>query len=363
MRQLGPGAMVALLIAVLIRQCLPVEFSYSQSINLPIGWTDFMSFLWIDLKKGDGELLLCSAFFVIWLLGAILLIVRALYLQRKLYNVVTLMEEAPEELLKMCGLTQENLKETKKVKIVMSPINESPYLIGIRKPYIVLPKWNWKQENLTYVIKHELYHLKNHDIIWKQFISFICLLFWWNPFVYLLQRRLFCLIESQNDLRVVTGKTREEKFFYMECLINAVKNTMNFSRSFTLSFGNKHKKELEERLYFIDEGVHRTKQTNILCVTLMAIVFLSTAIVIKPIFPSLPNNEENGIAIDKDNSFLVERDGTYDVYVLIDGKYQYVFNDTERKHFSKNIKVYKKGENIHEKNSDIVDYSSISNRE
>ena len=94
--------------------------------------------------------------------------------------------------------------EQKKVRInfriVMSETIVSPCIFGIFRPYIVLPKgMDIDDQNLYFIIKHELVHYYNGDLFLKFVLSFLKIVYWWNPLIYLLYNQLVRLLEINTD--------------------------------------------------------------------------------------------------------------------------------------------------------------------
>ena len=72
---------------------------------------------------------------------------------------------------------------TKEIPVYTSDKISSPFVTGIFKPIIYLPR-NIRRENTEYVLCHEVMHIKGRDYIFK-FLSFLILgRHWFNPFVW-----------------------------------------------------------------------------------------------------------------------------------------------------------------------------------
>ena len=73
---------------------------------------------------------------------------------------------------------------TRGIPVYTSDNISSPFVAGILKPIIYLPR-NIRRENTEYVLCHEAMHIRRKDYIFK-FLSFIILgLHWFNPFVWM----------------------------------------------------------------------------------------------------------------------------------------------------------------------------------
>lgn len=56
-------------------------------------------------------------------------------------------------------------------------------------------------------------------------VTFLCNLFWWNPFVYLLRRKLDEILEFKCDLTVVANMDNVEKACYLSTILSSLERT------------------------------------------------------------------------------------------------------------------------------------------
>lgn len=89
----------------------------------------------------------------------------------------------------------------------------SPMLTGWRRPVIWLPQEaaGWDEKRLDAVLHHELAHLQRSDVFWKWLAQCAVCLWWWQPLVWLAQRRLrYETEQAADDVAVLaSGDTRE----------------------------------------------------------------------------------------------------------------------------------------------------------
>lgn len=61
---------------------------------------------------------------------------------------------------------------------------QSPFVIGIRKPRILLP-YTLAEAEKSYILRHEKTHIRHHDPLARVIVLVCICLHWWNPFVWL----------------------------------------------------------------------------------------------------------------------------------------------------------------------------------
>lgn len=65
---------------------------------------------------------------------------------------------------------------------------ESPMIIGFFRPVFVLPKEQYSSEELFFILKHELVHLKRKDVYFKLLFVTANAVHWFNPFVWIMPK-------------------------------------------------------------------------------------------------------------------------------------------------------------------------------
>jgi HEAT repeat protein/beta-lactamase regulating signal transducer with metallopeptidase domain len=99
-----------------------------------------------------------------------------------------------EETRNQTGLARQiTLLETEHVKV--------PVIYGITHPRLILPLQarTWPRERLRAIFIHELGHIKRHDILFQFLAKLSCCLYWFNPLVWITERRLFLASECASD--------------------------------------------------------------------------------------------------------------------------------------------------------------------
>ena len=74
------------------------------------------------------------------------------------------------------------------VRLLVSPLAQSPMLVGFFRPTILLPSEHLPDSDARFILAHELTHFRRGDL-WKKFlVNMIQCIHWFNPIVYLLNR-------------------------------------------------------------------------------------------------------------------------------------------------------------------------------
>lgn len=161
-------------------------------------------------------------------------------------------------------------------------------------------------------MSHEIAHYYNGDLILKLILSLFTAIYWWNPFIYLLQNQITKILEINVDE------------------IASYKWTLLYKSNSPFTISQRVNIMLDNILNPIKLSVFKTT----------ALLFLSLSLFCFPIFISFeawdidPNVATEPFSIDEQNSFYINNnDGTFDLY--IDNKY--IITVTEV--FDKSIKI------------------------
>lgn len=120
------------------------------------------------------------------------------------------------------------------VRIVEYEKAASPMVIGFLNPILVLPegqygmgKKNFQEEGyfreeLFFIMKHELIHIKRRDILFKLLLVAAKAVHWFNPLVWIMQKEAEIDMELSCDERVTQGTDYAARKAYTETLMSAL---------------------------------------------------------------------------------------------------------------------------------------------
>lgn len=97
---------------------------------------------------------------------------------------------------------------------------ESPMIIGFIKPILVLPKERYDSEDLFFILKHELVHLKRGDVYLKLLFVTANAIHWFNPIIWIMQKEAVIDMELSCDEKVTHGTSFEFQKAYTEALLS-----------------------------------------------------------------------------------------------------------------------------------------------
>lgn len=108
------------------------------------------------------------------------------------------------------------------VRIVEYSEADSPMMIGFLKPLLVLPDGQYSPEELFFILKHELVHLKRKDVYVKLLFVVANAIHWFNPFVWIMQKEAEVDMELSCDERVTQGGNYAMRKAYTEALLSTL---------------------------------------------------------------------------------------------------------------------------------------------
>jgi len=338
--------MITVLLAAVLRMCIPFEFFYTRNINIEDVLSPYWKTLYSPVSIGPLEMRVCHIIVVIWGIGAVCGFFHKIYLYRKITHYVSLLpEQRWDRIFQEYGLDADRYEGIEKIKLVYCDGVTSPCLIGFRHPYIVLPEIRYDREQFRYIILHELMHVHNRDIGWKVIIDLLCTAFWWNPVFWYVKKELFRLIEIRNDMIIAAGLSEEEKTAYLVCLKDTALHLAGRDFAFGLSFNRSNFRELRRRMELIagKTQFRRSRQTA-LYVLAAALLFMSSAFIIEPF--TLPEVEKGAVMLTPEDMFLIENGEQYEVYVF--GEHSMTVERDWLKYF-RDVEIYKSLEEMQEK--------------
>lgn len=146
--------------------------------------------------------------FIIWTTGAILALLSgirsALKLRTLHYSALPLQHPKARELFKSC---LDTLHIQRPVAVYSTAFLRSPVMTGVLRPRIYLPirlLSDYHEEDLRYILLHELTHYRHLDAITGYLMNLAGTLYWFHPLVWVSLRAMRTDRELACDARVLS---------------------------------------------------------------------------------------------------------------------------------------------------------------
>lgn len=232
-------------------------------------------------------------------------------------------------------------------RLVVSNKVGTPYVFGIARPYITVPETEFTEEEIYFILKHEMLHYYRGDMLIRVVCETLKSIYWWNIFVYMLCKLVASMQEINVDFQVIKDLPELEQLKYPNCLAKVAREReMRRKESqWAIGFRKESPSTVYKRVNLIlkNQEISRRKTTASF---LLSAVILGIIVICPNIFTlepyAIPDKHVDGSVGLKGGGiyYLDNKDGTYDIY--IDGKYF----DTTMEVFDESIPVYDSLEEI-----------------
>lgn len=218
----GVLTMVLLYLFCATRLLLPLEFPHTVIVSDSVVYPRIYSFL---TRKPEPVthlpvgLLLCA----IWLFGTVFLLIRYALQYCKAIRAARQAKPWDSRAASLLSEIRRRTGRTIKVRGRTAANIESAFGVGVLRRYIILPDKTYTDAELHYILLHEYTHFLNHDTAVKLLVTLYCIIFWWNPVVYLLQKDLEQTLELKCDRVIAQTLNAQERTAYLRAILSAMK--------------------------------------------------------------------------------------------------------------------------------------------
>lgn len=179
-----------------LRLFFPFELPFTKTIALPSIMNPLTIFL--DFEIFDGVNVL-HFLIIIWLIGVLISMGR--YVQ----NIISA-KKIEDRIIQnsKCYKVSEILNHFiyPDYDVYISTYIPSPMVLGFKK-CILIPDIFFTESELANILNHEMQHLKQNDILFKQVIAMLTILYWWFPPIYWLRKNVNLYIEVRADEKLL----------------------------------------------------------------------------------------------------------------------------------------------------------------
>lgn len=215
-----------------------------------------------ELPQIHGEQL----FICIWALGSVILGSLTVHRNRRLKRTISSMKST----VSREGLT---IRISEEISV--------PCLVGVMKPEILIPQ-NVFQDPQLYecALSHERAHYQQKDHLWTTLRILLCVVYWWNPFVWIAAKCVEEDAELACDARVLKDQTPEERRMYGYALLKILENAQEKKyRLCAATSLNGSKKSMKKRITEIAKQTNTKKSVFVPILLIMLVTLLLGCVV------------------------------------------------------------------------------------
>jgi beta-lactamase regulating signal transducer with metallopeptidase domain len=200
--------LLLLLVLSVLRMFIVVELPskvivWSESFYPAI--VNFFRMEFLPYRPLGFSINITNVFICVWIVVTVSLTARYVYkylgrfpgLMRN-YETMIPDEHAESLLSKIIG-------SGKYFRVYRSGVYKTPLATAF-KPYIILPKVEFSDDELRVILLHEWKHIQDKDYLTDIIINLTCFIFWWNPVVYILKKNFKFAKELKCDGYAIPNK-------------------------------------------------------------------------------------------------------------------------------------------------------------
>ncbi|MBO4782524.1 MAG: M56 family metallopeptidase [Lachnospiraceae bacterium] len=301
---------VILYVFCAVRMLIPIELPWVMIIpNETIYNPLYDAIRYQVFSVSIGEMLV-----TVWCLGTVIQTIRLIVRYRRFWGKISAIKERGKTVSDW--LTEEY--GIQKVRIIMTDKTKVPMTVGVGNYTILIPEEDYSDREKELILRHELTHIKNGDLIIQLLSNVLCVVYWWNPAVYLFRKNLEQYFELRCDGTVTSGMSKQELAEYLEILLKIYKNGKSKESGSTLGVIEDYSiggKELKERFECLSKNIERTSKRYIgrVAAFMLAagLLIMSYSFIIQSDYPA-PEMEEGSTEVTPENAYVVrQKDGSY----------------------------------------------------
>ena len=191
----------------------------------------------------------------------------------------------------------------------------SPFMTGVFRPMLILPKTELSSEQLHNILRHEMTHFKRHDILYKWFAEFVKCVHWFNPMAWYVSKQIAAECEISCDMSVTKNMSGSEEMSYISTILSLLPTGKSKQLPLTTQMAS-GKKFLKRRFVMIKNKKTTSRFMSVISAVIAAIM-LSTTVFASGVLSDLTTDDytieitNNGEKIELTNKPFIENGEVY----------------------------------------------------
>ncbi|MBW9159408.1 M56 family metallopeptidase [Clostridium tagluense] len=222
--------------------------------------------------------------FVLWLIGVLILVVNTIIVDIKFSrNICRRKIVTDKRILDIVEECKHSMRVNKNIPVVKISGIKSPAIYGLVNPKILFP-YDLIQEacenDLKNIFFHELSHFKRKDIFINYLIRIICVLHWFNPFIWYIFKQMKKDIEICCDAMSLNYVETDKIGNYGITIINLIQHSSKLPKVDMLAGMLNNKSDFKRRITMIKsfkKNSRRITATSLVVLLACGIVTLTDA--------------------------------------------------------------------------------------
>lgn len=336
-RYLSVKMIFAVYIVSIFRFLFPVEFPFTVIVGDREVYAPIYRALCLDTYSiGAWEFSLVHVVVACWLIGSIIHIYKFCRRYRIFWRQALLSDRPDETQKQQLDRVWEQLSSQKQCQkrfaVRYTDLADVPMGFGVRRPIILLPKAEYTDTELYYILLHECSHFSKRDSLIKVAMEFLCDIFWWNVSAGVVRESMDEMLEIRCDTVVMEDAGYEEKKDYLDTLKNSLyrmKELQDSRKSLTATslLTTDKKKQLSKRFALIADppkeltGIRKAVSWVAFTVVMGITLLLSYSFIWQPAYDT-PRSE-----IITDSKSTIYESTSNNTWILVDKAGNYYVTD------------------------------------
>ena len=251
----------------------------------------------------------------VWLIGAIALMLLNVLRYIRL-NIEIRKNSEIRKYAKPISCPETRAYTDRKINVRVWENVASPFITGIFRPMLILPKTELSSEQLHNILRHEMTHFKRYDILYKWFAEFVKCIHWFNPISWYVSKQIASECEISCDMSVTKNMSGSEEMSYVSTILSLLPTGKSKQLPLTTQMASS-KKFLKRRFVMIKNKKTTSRFMSVLS-AVIAVIMLSTTVFASGILSDLTTDDytieilNNGEKIELINKPFI---GNGEVYV------------------------------------------------
>lgn len=311
------GRYICVLLALVAgRMLMPFEYTFTITLFSRNVLTRLRDLMVYKVGVGTHAVTIGQILLLIWMAGAVSGVF--LYVGKYIY-FIHIIRRCPDyykhNVDAVIDRININYRKSKEFKVLLVSGIQTPAIFGLLHPKILMPEVDYSEKEINYILCHEMLHYYRHDLMVKVLCEFLCVIYWWNPVVFLLRKLVSRVLELRVDFLLTLGFSNEEKIDYMECIIKSMKAGGRKNTNLVIPFAVLKRGIMKQRFNCIWENhwIKKGKKGILIVISSCLLFLLSVSFVVEPWYEvDIPGTFD---CPEQDESYLLEKDGYYEIYI------------------------------------------------